>query len=280
MTASIKTVDRSSGFHSVQGPRPTMEDKHVLIDDVSKIYKGVYGSYYAVFDGHGGIFTARQCESSLLNTLMKHVYKQEETHTVVNMPLALTSAFEELDQKIMTHKEYPEWKKDGSTAAVVFMVNNALWAANVGDTEILLGKNTDNDNYQNRYKILSLKHKPDDPSEEERIKDAQGYVAFGRVCGMLAVSRAFGDAFLKQPIKTKDMVSVTPYITSYEIEPDDGFLIIGCDGLWDVLTYEKAYEHVVGMRQTHNPQEIAQSLVNLALELKTRDNVTVIIVFL
>ena len=39
---------------------------------------------------------------------------------------------------------------------------------------------------------MSEKHKPSDTSERQRIEAAGGGVFFNRVCGTLAVSRAFG----------------------------------------------------------------------------------------
>ena len=44
---------------------------------------------------------------------------------------------------------------------------------------------------------LSKKHKPMDPSEQQRIKSCGGRIFMGRVMGSLAVSRAFGDREFK-----------------------------------------------------------------------------------
>lgn len=46
-----------AGFESVQGRRTTMEDAHVVLDDVNTVFNfnnSVQRAYYGVYDGHGG----------------------------------------------------------------------------------------------------------------------------------------------------------------------------------------------------------------------------------
>lgn len=50
-------VVSSAGFESVQGRRTTMEDAHVLLEDVNEsfnLHASVRRAYYGVYDGHGG----------------------------------------------------------------------------------------------------------------------------------------------------------------------------------------------------------------------------------
>ncbi len=49
---------------------------------------------------------------------------------------------------------------------------------------------------------------------------------------MLAVSRAIGDASMSP------FVSAEPFINSVELNNDAQFLILACDGVWDVLSDE------------------------------------------
>jgi serine/threonine protein phosphatase PrpC len=51
----------------------------------------------------------------------------------------------------------------------------------------------------------------------------------------LATSRAFGDAELKFPLQRRLVVS-TPDVRVVELGRDDVFLILACDGVWDVRT--------------------------------------------
>ena len=86
----------------------------------------------------------------------------------------------------------------------------------------------------NRYlaKRLSFDHRAEDESEQLRIKDAGGFIARSRVLGILAVTRSFGDHGMK------DFVTANPYTSKTLLNEcgDSPFLILACDGVWDVLT--------------------------------------------
>jgi serine/threonine protein phosphatase PrpC len=74
---------------------------------------------------------------------------------------------------------------------------------------------------------LSKDHKPSHVLERERIEKAGGIVAFGRVNGSLAISRAFGDFELKKP---KEYITVKPDVTQFKVEKNTDFILICCDG--------------------------------------------------
>ena len=73
-----------------------------------------------------------------------------------------------------------------------------------------------------------------------------------------------------------------PAVRTIELTEDDEFLIIASDGLWDVISYQDAVNIVrrklVGIGGEPK-QEICDALLNKALERKTQDNTTVILVF-
>jgi protein phosphatase PTC1 len=52
------------------------------------------------------------------------------------------------------------------------------------------------------------------------------------VNGVLAISRALGDHMLKE----NNVVTAEPFTTATELVDDDAFLIMACDGLWDVMS--------------------------------------------
>jgi len=64
------------------------------------------------------------------------------------------------------------------------------------------------------------------------ISKAKGNVAYGRVEGILAVTRAFGDFALKPS------VSVKPFISRTVAKLMHKFLIVASDGLWDTVKEE------------------------------------------
>lgn len=94
-----------------------------------------------------------------------------------------------------------------------------LYTANVGDARIVLCRN-------GRALRLSYDHKGSDENEGRRVANAGGLILNNRVNGVLAVTRALGDAYMK------DLVTGHPYTTETVIQPDqDEFLILACDGV-------------------------------------------------
>jgi protein phosphatase PTC1 len=94
-----------------------------------------------------------------------------------------------------------------------------LYTANVGDARIILCR-------QGKALRLSYDHKGSDENEGKRIANAGGLILNNRVNGVLAVTRALGDTYMK------DLVTGHPYTTETVIQPDlDEFIIIACDGV-------------------------------------------------
>jgi len=90
-----------------------------------------------------------------------------------------------------------------------------------------------------------------------------------RVNGVLNVTRALGDSSMKE------FVVGSPYTTETELGEEDEFLVIACDGLWDVADDQKVVDLV---RPVPDAQEAAQTLIRYALEHFTTDNVTALVV--
>jgi protein phosphatase PTC1 len=94
-----------------------------------------------------------------------------------------------------------------------------LYTANVGDARIVLCRN-------GRALRLSYDHKGSDENEGRRVASAGGLILNNRVNGVLAVTRALGDAYMK------DLVTGHPYTTETVIQAEqDEFLILACDGV-------------------------------------------------
>ncbi|KAM3079885.1 mgpp2cl-1, protein phosphatase 2C-like protein 1 [Clarireedia jacksonii] len=94
-----------------------------------------------------------------------------------------------------------------------------LYTANVGDARIVLCRN-------GKALRLSYDHKGSDENEGKRVANAGGLILNNRVNGVLAVTRALGDAYMKE------LVTGHPYTTETVIQPDsDEFIILACDGV-------------------------------------------------
>ena len=61
-------------------------------------------------------------------------------------------------------------------------------------------------------------------------------------------------------------------------ETTPSFIILACDGLWDVMEDQQAVDFV--LRYQHERNDISQHLVNEALRRGSTDNVTVVVAWL
>jgi protein phosphatase 2C family protein 2/3 len=155
-----------------------------------------------------------------------------------------------------------------------------IFCANVGDSRAVLCR-------AGRKVDLSFDHKAKRPDERARILAAGGTVVKDRLHGVLAVSRAFGDGEHKMGLGEElwgkefsaDPLSAEPEVTHEALQPNDEFVIVACDGIWDVMTSQQAVNFVRRRLIKHrNVQKAAKELVQKAMAVGSADNVSVVIV--
>jgi serine/threonine protein phosphatase PrpC len=117
-----------------------------------------------------------------------------------------------------------------------------LYIAHVGDSRAVLSS------AGGQAIPLSSDHKPNRPDERIRVEAAGGHVVFysgWRVDGSLNVSRALGDANLKdESSPLKGRVIALPEISRRVIDDSDEFIIVASDGVWGRLSNQQAIDIV------------------------------------
>lgn len=247
----------TSGSAEAQGPRSSMEDAHV--EFIQSNY-----AFFGVYDGHGGKEVADSCAMALHKTFLFLLERN------MNPDAAFKRAYQIIDNDVKKHGI-----RGGCTAVTVFIQGNKLFVANAGDARAVLCRN-------GKALRLSHDHKPDDAEEKARIEKAGGKVDFKsdawRVIDInpmhnISTARALGDWEIDN--KQRDIISGTPEVKEYELTKDDNFIILACDGVWDVLSDDDAVNRIADI---NNPTDASKTLVNMALSKGTGDNVTVIVV--
>ncbi|XP_049287242.1 probable protein phosphatase 2C T23F11.1 [Anopheles funestus] len=259
------------GSSCMQGWRMHMEDSHTHIlslpDDPGT-------SFFAVYDGHGGAKVAEYAGKHL------HKYITRRPEYGNDVKHALQQGFLDLDEAMLNNEALRE-QMSGSTAVVVLIKDNRLYCANAGDSRAIAC-------VDGHLDVLSFDHKPTNEKERERISSAGGYVEYNRVNGYLALSRALGDFGLKrntQILPSEQMVTAYPDVEEREVEDSWDFLVIACDGIWDVLSSQAVLEFVQEeIAQGVYPQQICENLMMRCLAPDCQmggiggDNMTVIVV--
>ncbi|OQR91918.1 hypothetical protein THRCLA_08841 [Thraustotheca clavata] len=179
---------------------------------------------------------------------------------------------------------------DGSTGLVAWFVGVRpeclrVILANTGDCRAVLCRN-------GKATPLTHDHKPSRSDEAARIKRAGGYIGnvngVMRVCSAagagvsldsnakntyLSVSRSFGDRSLKVP---SSIVCADPDVKVVNLELNDTFLVLACDGIWDVLSNQEVVD--IGLEHFGNPKKAADAIVKKAYSAQSKDNLSATVI--
>lgn len=258
------------GVASMQGWRVEMEDAHCAITGLSEDLQD--WSFFAVFDGHAGARVSAHCAEHLLECIMG-----TEEFRAADVIKGIRSGFLSLDDRM---RELPELAsgedKSGSTAVCALISPAQVFVANCGDSRAVLCRS-------GHPAFSTRDHKPILPSEKERIQRAGGTVMIQRVNGSLAVSRALGDYEYKNVEgrgPCEQLVSPEPEVfVKDRDEENDEFLVLACDGIWDVMTNEDLCDFVRSrLAITDDLEAITNQVIDTCLYKGSRDNMSIVLV--
>lgn len=258
-----------SGSWSEIGPKQFMEDEFICVDNLHQLLGAASNvpspaAFYGVFDGHGGIDAASFIRKNLLKFII------EDSHFPDGVRKAIRSAFVNADHAFADASSLDS--SAGTTALTALILERNMLIANAGDSRAVLGK-------RGRAVELSRDHKPNCTSERLRIEKLGGAVYDGYLNGQLSVARALGDWHLKGPKGSKCPLSSEPELQEIVLTEEDEFLIMGCDGLWDVMSSQCAVTMVRRELMLKNdPEHCSRELVREALRRNTCDNLTVVVI--
>ncbi|PAA51896.1 hypothetical protein BOX15_Mlig030480g1 [Macrostomum lignano] len=266
------------GLSSMQGWRIEMEDAHCAVTGLpGNLAKW---SFFAVFDGHAGARISAHCAQQLLNAIVEtDDFKKLDPDAVPpfeDVQRGIRDGFLNLDSKM---RKIPEVElgqdKSGSTAVCVLISPHHIYFANCGDSRGILVRD-------GKVALATMDHKPINPVEKERIQNAGGSVMIQRVNGSLAVSRSLGDYDYKNVCgrgPTEQLVSPEPEIFSESRDDKDQFIVLACDGIWDVMTNEELCSFVLDRARVRNSlSAVCDDVVDTCLHKGSRDNMSVIII--
>ena len=251
--------------------------------------------FFGIYDGHGG----NGCSLYLKNNLHKNVKNFSKD--------AIKVAINETEEKFLKEEALDE-KGDvkdpsGSCGIIAMIQKNKCIIANVGDSRLIIFKN-------NKLSFCTEDHKPGTNVEKERITKAGGKIyqspslfplyqngkeieiPWRVLPGRLSVSRTFGDIEAKEPKYggNKNVVVALPDITEIELGEEFNLIVLGCDGIFDVLSNEEILECVKIVLKEKNIKDInevniselcgdfASMIIKSALAKDSFDNVSCIVV--
>merc|ERR1712232_850978 len=137
------------------------------------------------------------------------------------------------------------------------------------------------------YEVLSELHNiAKNSAEKERVKAAGGKIYRGRLAHpnlnprklSIACARSLGDIFFKDSDFTDGSVSgliAEPFVRRREVLQGDSFVLLACDGFFDVVEYQEAVEFIFQMVDVSaDLDDVSNALVELAQRKGSIDNIT------
>ena len=246
--------------------------------------------FFAVYDGHGGngcsIFLRDNLHNFILDFSKESLIKAiEESENIFCKKYAIDDKGELKDPS-------------GSCGIITMIKDNKLIIANVGDSRLVIFK-------KSKCDFFTIDHKPGSESEKNRITNAGGRIyqtpsfiplfqngqeieiPWRVLPGRLSVSRTFGDIEAKDEKfgGMKNVVCAIPDVTEIEIDSNFSFCVIGCDGIFDVLSHEDLVECVKivlkekkGLDINLICKECSDMIIKSALAKDSFDNVSVVFI--
>ncbi|KAJ4843892.1 hypothetical protein Tsubulata_025942 [Turnera subulata] len=266
-----------SGSCADIGTRPSMDDEHIRIDDLS-VHLGSFferpSAFYAVFDGHGGPDAA----SYLKRNAMRFFFEDADLPQTADTDDVFLEALVDSHRKAFLAADMALADESsvnsscGTTALTALVLGKHLLVANAGDCRAVLCK-------KGTAVDMSQDHRPSYLPERRRVEQLGGYIEDEYLNGYLSVTRALGDWDMKLPCGSTSPLIAEPDVRQILLTEDDEFLIIGCDGIWDVMTSQYAVSLVRrGLRRHDDPELCARELVMEASRLNSSDNLTAVVI--
>jgi protein phosphatase 2C family protein 2/3 len=316
---------KSYSYNTFQGLfKETNEDKVIVVSQIkkpasSKMKTWPKISYFGIFDGHGGEGCSDFLKDNFLNYLI------ENKNFPFDIKISLNETFDKIEgeffkQKCSSGLELSD--KSGSCALVALIFDNKLYIANIGDSRAIMSANGGN-----KVKQLTNDHKPNNPKEYERaikngskiyaddndepdrdisklsfIKDKSEFekykkkenskeeIVFREYPSDLAVMRTIGDikAKKKEFGGNPGTIINRPDIFIYDLNSNNDFIIMGCDGIFDDLSNQEVSNAAwyifknESKEKNYDIHELTQDacdiIIKYGLEKQTSDNLSCIVI--
>ena len=269
------------------------------------IYQGLTedSSLFAVADGHG--LNGKEVSSFIKERFPVLLRKDHNFIQDPRKSITLTAGRVNLELQ----KQNFDVNFSGSTFVSVLIRGKKMWCGNVGDSRAFIARKLP-DGYQaskggrakgvgNHWMSIALSrdHKPNEADESSRIMRNGGRVEayqdedgnpFGpsrvwlknqNIPG-LAMSRAFGDR-----VASTVGVICEPEILEFDLTPEDKFIVLGSDGIFEFLSNEDVLKIILPYWRANDVVSASEALAKEAKfkwmkEEEVIDDITCIVIFL
>lgn len=295
-----------SAFQHI-GDRRTQEDRFAVVPQSD--FGGGTGplAFFGVFDGTVGDFASELVKDLVVPKLAESLHGKAFRQTAVTRPAeqeqllcnVTRDLYRSIDDALLHRCSQNSQHYATCTSVTLMVVGDLLVVGHLGDSRIVLGKETDSGKGELFGEQLTMDHKPDLDHERQRIEQCGGMVerlqnhsnkpfirggdflmrkALGEQPMQLQYSRAFGAKDLKifGLSSVPDVRVIRMGSPSYR---RCRVVVLASDGLWDTVSAQQAV--VVASHAAQTDRNPAEELVRCALLEQSRrkaraDNITAI----
>lgn len=253
-------------FTSIKGRRDSNEDRHNIILNMNGEKSEISNiNFFGIYDGHGGSYVSKYLETNMPNYYMNKDFLPPFDENYHNKVFQIVQ-----NQLLKSTFGY----SNGSTCLINLMYRYEdsihMNIVNLGDSRLTIV-------YSNwSSKQVTKDHKPDEPTEKIRLEKMGGEVYKDSEnvyrIGDLSLSRAFGDG------DNAPYISQKPDIFIKKITPQTKYIVMACDGLWDIIESESLGLILCELLENKKSDNLAVDLANWALEKGSTDNISIIII--
>ncbi len=246
--------------------------------------------FFGVYDGHGG----NGCSLYLKENLHNYLTEFSKENLIKSIEQSENNFIKNYSLNDKNEIKDPS----GSCGIITMIKDNKIIIGNVGDSRCVIFK-------KSKVHFYTNDHKPGIESEKNRIIKAGGKIyqtpsfiplfqngqeieiPWRVLPGRLSVSRTFGDIEAKDERfgGMKNVVCAIPDVFEMEIDEDFSFIVLGCDGIFDVLNHDDLIQCVkIVLKEKKNLdrnlicKECAEMIIKSALAKDSFDNVSVIFI--
>ena len=269
---------------------------------VTKIYfnedKTDYCYYFGIYDGHGG--------NGCSNYLKDNLHKNIKEFSKIGIKIGIDIIEDRFKTKEALDEKGEIKDSSGSCGIILLIKKKRCIIANIGDSRLVIFKNR-------KITFSTIDHKPNYIVEKARIEMAGGKIyqtpsifplyqngkkidiPYRVLPGRLSVSRTFGDIQAKDERfgGNKTVIIALPDITEIELNDEYNLIIMGSDGIFDVLSNEELIDcidivlkekKINGNIKNEDIHQLCGDFTNMiiksALAKESLDNITCIVIAL
>ena len=256
------TIESEIIYYNKKGHKRRMEltgqISYDILEDISPKVK-----FFAIYNGHGcrGLHVAEIFKKYMRIKLIEDRNIISKFKEIKEVKIYFTEFFNSFQNEFP--KDNIEYHYSGICVIIALIINNKMFVINLGDSRCILGQKREK---EKKYKSITIEHLITREDEKKRILENGGemkenngmlmiYTKNDKCLG-IDISRSLGDIFGHEI-----GVSCEPDVFEKELNNEDCFIVIGNNGIWNIMKNNEIMEFIFNKMENHDKSECSRLLI-------------------